>query len=228
MMRTSELDPSPGGEGSVDLGHARLTAILMNVREFGSLLHSPLRKWSAAAVVACGLVPLLVAFLATAGAAPNPVSGAKTGDGFQTAAPHAILIEAESGSVLFEKDADDLIPPGQPVQADDRGGRVQRDQGRAGSSSTEEFIVSTNAWRKGGAPSRTSSMFVADPQPGDGRRPAARRDHPVGQRRLHRAGRRHRRQRGRLRRADDQARARARPDQVDLRQFDRPARPAGS
>ena len=159
MMRTSESDPSPGGEGSVDLGHARLTAILMNAREFGSLLHSPLRKWSAAALVACGLVPLLVAFLATAGAAPNPVSGAKTGDGFQTAAAHAILIEGESGSVLFEKGADDLIPPAslsklmtaEVVFNEIKEGRLKP---------TQEFIVSTNAWRRGGAPSRTSSMFI--------------------------------------------------------------------
>ena len=146
----------PGGEGSVDLGHARLTAILMNVREFGSLLHSPLRKWGAVAVLACGVV----AFLATAGAAPNPVSGpTKSGDGYQTAAPHVILIEGESGSVLFEKGADDLIPPAslsklmtaEVVFNEIREGRL---------TPTQEFMVSTNAWRRGGAPSRTSSMFI--------------------------------------------------------------------
>src|SRR5262245_13420070 len=128
----------------------------MNVRNFGSVLHSPLRKWGVAAVLAGGVV----AFLATAYAAPNPVSGpTKSGDGYQTAAPHAILIEGESGSVLFEKGADDLIPPAslsklmtaEVVFNEIREGRLQP---------TQEFIVSTNAWRRGGAPSRTSSMFI--------------------------------------------------------------------
>src|SRR5262245_55614866 len=83
---------------------ARLAAI-MNIRVFGSVWHSPLLKWAMAAILGCAV--------ASAFAAPNPVSGPKgAGDGgFQTAAPHAILIEAESGSVLFEKAADDLIPP---------------------------------------------------------------------------------------------------------------------
>jgi D-alanyl-D-alanine carboxypeptidase (penicillin-binding protein 5/6) len=35
----------------------------------------------------------------------------KKDDGFQTAAPTAILIDGESGSVLFEKNADMLVPP---------------------------------------------------------------------------------------------------------------------
>ena len=66
--------------------------------------HQPLLKWGMAAILGCAVASAL--------AAPNPVSGPKAGDGgFQTAAPHAILIEAESGSVLFEKAADDLIPP---------------------------------------------------------------------------------------------------------------------
>ena len=144
-----------GREGSVDLGHARLAAILMNVREFVSWLQSPRRKRAISAF----LFTATLGFLATAFAAPNPVSGPKTGDGFQTAAPHAMLIEAESGSVLFEKGADDLIPPAslsklmtaEVVFNEIKEGRL---------SPTQEFIVSTNAWRRGGAPSRTSSMFI--------------------------------------------------------------------
>ena len=57
---------------------------------------------------AAGLFSL--AIVATS-AAPNPVSGPKSMDGYQTAAPHAILIDVDSGSVLFEKGADELIPP---------------------------------------------------------------------------------------------------------------------
>jgi D-alanyl-D-alanine carboxypeptidase (penicillin-binding protein 5/6) len=93
-------------------------------------------------------------------AAPNPVSGpSKAHDGFQTAAAHAILIDAESGSVLFEKAADDLIPPASlsklmTAEVVFNELRTERFQ------PTTEFIVSTNAWRRGGAPSHTSSMFL--------------------------------------------------------------------
>src|SRR5205809_2956405 len=91
-------------------------------------------------------------------AAPNPGPRKEDG-GFQTLAPHAILIEAESGSVLFEKGADDLIPPAslsklmtaEVVFNEIRQGRLKP---------SDEFLVSTNAWRRGGAPSHTSSMFI--------------------------------------------------------------------
>jgi D-alanyl-D-alanine carboxypeptidase (penicillin-binding protein 5/6) len=93
-------------------------------------------------------------------AAPNPVSGPKKEDGFQTAAPHAILIDADSGSILFERNADELIFPAslaklmtaEVVFNEIRHGNVKLDQ---------ELLVSENAWRKGGAPSHTSSMFAA-------------------------------------------------------------------
>jgi D-alanyl-D-alanine carboxypeptidase (penicillin-binding protein 5/6) len=116
-----------------------------------SWLSSPLRKWGSAAVLACAA--------ASAFAAPNPVSGPKGSEGFQTAAPHAILIEAESGSVLFEKAADDLIPPAslsKLMTAEVVFNELK--QGRRKPS--DEFNVSVNAWRRGGAPSHTSSMFM--------------------------------------------------------------------
>jgi D-alanyl-D-alanine carboxypeptidase (penicillin-binding protein 5/6) len=134
----------------VDFGRARLAAI-MNRRVVGNGLRSRFAKWGAAAVVGCAV--------ASAMAAPNPVSGPKSSDGYQTAAAHAMLIEAESGSVLFEKAADDLIPPAslsklmtqEVVFNEIKQGRL---------NPTTEFIVSTNAWRRGGAPSHTSSMFI--------------------------------------------------------------------
>jgi D-alanyl-D-alanine carboxypeptidase (penicillin-binding protein 5/6) len=113
---------------------------------------------------------ILTGVVASAYAAPNPASGPRTanpvsgptksGDGFQTPAAHAILIEADSGSVLFEKAADDLIPPAslsklmtaEVVFNELKQGRLKP---------TTEFSVSTNAWRKGGAPSRTSAMFLS-------------------------------------------------------------------
>jgi len=134
----------------VHLGHARL-AVVMNIRVVGILSRPFFTRWGAAAVVACAV--------GYAAAAPNPVSGPKSSEGYQTAAAHAILIEADSGSVLFEKAADDLIPPAsrsklmtqEVVFNEIRQGRLKP---------TTEFIVSTNAWRRGGAPSHTSSMFI--------------------------------------------------------------------
>jgi D-alanyl-D-alanine carboxypeptidase (penicillin-binding protein 5/6) len=92
-------------------------------------------------------------------AAPNPMPGPKKEEGFQTAAPYAILIEADSGSVLYEKNADQLAPPAslsklmtaEIVFNEIKQGRMQL---------SDELIVSENAWRRGGAPSHTSSMFA--------------------------------------------------------------------
>jgi D-alanyl-D-alanine carboxypeptidase (penicillin-binding protein 5/6) len=92
-------------------------------------------------------------------AAPTDAAPARKDDGFHTSVPYAILIDADSGSVLFEKDADQLIPPAslsklmtaEFVFNEIKLGRLDPNQ---------EFIISTNAWRKGGAPSRTSSMFA--------------------------------------------------------------------
>src|SRR5712691_10238512 len=92
---------------------------------------------------------------ATALAAPAP----KPGEPFQTAAPNAILMDGDGGSVLFEKNADVLIPPAslsKMMTAEVLFNELK--QGRRKPS--DEFIVSANAWRTGGAPSHTSSMFI--------------------------------------------------------------------
>ncbi len=96
-------------------------------------------------------------------AAPNAMPGPKKdgGDGgFQTAAPIAILIDAESGTVLFEKNADQLSAPASLAKL--MTAEVVFDQIKMGNlSPDEQFIISENAWRKGGAPSGGSTMFAA-------------------------------------------------------------------
>ena len=75
-------------------------------------------------------------------------------------APHAILIDAMNGAVLYEHDPDQLIFPaslGKLMTIEYVFNELK--QGRL--NLTDEFGVSENAWRKGGAPSHTSSMFVA-------------------------------------------------------------------
>lgn len=74
-------------------------------------------------------------------------------------AKHAILIDAENGSVLFERDPDVMIYPASLAKlmtAEYVFNEIK--QGRL--NLTDEFPVSENAWRKGGAPSRTSTMFA--------------------------------------------------------------------
>ena len=100
---------------------------------------------------------LLAGMLVTAAALAAPAP--KPGEGYQTAAPNAILIEGDSGSVLFEKNADALIAPAslsKLMTAEIVFNEIK--QGRL--NPTDEIIVSVNAWRRGGAPSRTSSMFI--------------------------------------------------------------------
>jgi D-alanyl-D-alanine carboxypeptidase (penicillin-binding protein 5/6) len=75
-------------------------------------------------------------------------------------APHAILIDGENGAVLFERDADKLIFPAslaklmtaEYVFNELKAGRIKL---------TDEYVVSENAWRKGGAPSGGSTMYAA-------------------------------------------------------------------
>jgi D-alanyl-D-alanine carboxypeptidase (penicillin-binding protein 5/6) len=108
----------------------------------------------------CGVVGLAVA-LALGGslAAPNPAAPPPKKDEFQTAAPMAILIDADTGTILFEKNADQLLAPSsmaklmtaEVVFHELKLGHIRPDT---------EFEVSEYAWRHGGAPSRTSSMFA--------------------------------------------------------------------
>ncbi|VUF15834.1 D-alanyl-D-alanine carboxypeptidase family protein [Methylobacterium dankookense] len=78
---------------------------------------------------------------------------------FQTAAPHAILMDADSGSVLFEKAADEPFAPASmaKLMTTDivfealKSGRLSMDT---------EFTVTEDAWRRGGAGGGGSSMFA--------------------------------------------------------------------
>ncbi|HEV2566180.1 MAG TPA: D-alanyl-D-alanine carboxypeptidase family protein [Microvirga sp.] len=78
---------------------------------------------------------------------------------FQTSAPTAILMDAGSHAVLFEKNADELTAPASMAKTmtaevvfnEIRNGRLNFDS---------EFVISENAWRKGGGGSGGSSMFA--------------------------------------------------------------------
>src|SRR5436309_3895255 len=94
-------------------------------------------------------------------AANSSVQGAKKEEGgFDGDAPTAILIEASSGSVLFEKNADELRAPSSMMKlmtAEVVFHAIKQGEVKL----TDEYRVSENAWRKGGAPSGGSTMFAA-------------------------------------------------------------------
>ena len=79
--------------------------------------------------------------------------------GFQTLAPHAILVDGESGTVLFEKAADEPTAPASMAKTmtveivfrEIAKGRINLDT---------EFTISEGAWRRGGGGSGGSSMFA--------------------------------------------------------------------
>ena len=101
--------------------------------------------------------------LVVAGLAAAILSGAdatRAQDNFQTTVRNAILIDVGTQSVLFEKAADELQAPASLAKLmtmavifeEMRQGRLPPDQ---------EIVISQDAWRRGGAPSRTSSMYAA-------------------------------------------------------------------
>src|SRR5262249_10808162 len=81
-------------------------------------------------------------------------------DDFVISAPYAILIDADSGTVLFEKNADKANPPASMSKM--MTVEVVLHQIAEGKLKFEdEMTISENAWRKGGAPSGGSAMFAA-------------------------------------------------------------------
>jgi len=94
-------------------------------------------------------------------AANNSVQGAKKEEaGFDGDAPTAILTEATSGAVLFEKNADELRAPSSMMKL--MTAEVVFHAVKQGDIKlTDEYRVSENAWRRGGAPAGGSTMFAA-------------------------------------------------------------------
>jgi serine-type D-Ala-D-Ala carboxypeptidase (penicillin-binding protein 5/6) len=102
----------------------------------------------------------LAGALAVAALAPATAQTPRKEDTFQLSAPYAILIDYESGTVLFEKNADQLMEPSsmaklmtvEVVFQAIKEGKLSLD---------DEFLISENAWRRGGAPSHGSTMYAA-------------------------------------------------------------------
>ena len=133
------------------------------MRDFADTLRALLwrgpRRFRAA--IACGLVAAGLIASGMALAANQSVQGAKKEEGgYETGAPNAILIDADSGSVLFEKNADEATAPSSMQQM--MTALIVFDKLASGDiKPTDEYVVSENAWRHGGAPSGGPTMFAA-------------------------------------------------------------------
>lgn len=98
---------------------------------------------------------LLLAVLLCSAVAPG-----RAADAFQTVAPFALLLDADTGTVLFDKNGDREMAPASTTKIltaeiafrEIEEGRLKLD---------DTFVVSENAWRSGGAKSGGSTMFAA-------------------------------------------------------------------
>lgn len=79
---------------------------------------------------------------------------------FESRAPFAILIDAETSSVLYEKNADTLMPPASMSKLMTLA-MMFRGLKEGKLKLEDEIFISENAWRNGGAPSGTSAMFAS-------------------------------------------------------------------
>ena len=102
-------------------------------------------------------VCLLMAFMALIGVSQPGWS--QTEPVFETAAKQAALVESRSGKVYYEKNADELMHPASMSKIMTalmvferlKSGRLKMD---------DEFLISENAWRQGGAMSGGSTMYA--------------------------------------------------------------------
>ena len=105
---------------------------------------------------ACALLATSVLAVSALARAGNPPTSPGA---FETKAKHAILMDADANLVLYEKDADTLMPPASMsklmtlavVFRELKAGRLKLE---------DQFKVSEHAWRTGGAPSGSSAMFA--------------------------------------------------------------------
>ncbi len=106
------------------------------------------------------LLVILVSLIPLLGLIGAPAEGlAQEAPSFTTKAQRAILMDATTGAVLFQSRADELAAPASMSKLMTlavlfkaiKDGRVR---------TSDEFLMSENAWRTGGAPSQTSAMFV--------------------------------------------------------------------
>ena len=79
---------------------------------------------------------------------------------FETIAPYALIMDFETGQILYEKDARRPVPPASMTKI--MTAEIVFEQIRKGNLTMDtEFIVSEDAWRRGGFKSGSSTMALA-------------------------------------------------------------------
>ena len=105
------------------------------------------------------LIAAMLAFVAPSGSGAMAAEQSTGADTAAIKAPHAILMDADTGAIMFQRAADDLIYPASMSKLMTLA--VAFKAIKAGEINLEdEFFMSEYAWRKGGAPSGTSAMMV--------------------------------------------------------------------
>ena len=110
----------------------------------------------------CSWIKLAMAgaIIASAGCLAQSAGSAPAAQSvFETKAKHAILMNADANLVLYEKEADELVPPASMsslmtlavVFRELKAGHIKLE---------DQFKVSEHAWRTGGAPAGSSAMFA--------------------------------------------------------------------
>jgi serine-type D-Ala-D-Ala carboxypeptidase (penicillin-binding protein 5/6) len=106
-----------------------------------------------------GLIAAMLACVAPSGSGAAAAEQSTGADTVSIKAPHAILMDADTGAIIFQRAADDLIYPASMSKLMTLA--VAFKAIKAGQIKLEdEFFMSEYAWRKGGAPSGTSAMMV--------------------------------------------------------------------
>jgi D-alanyl-D-alanine carboxypeptidase (penicillin-binding protein 5/6) len=106
-----------------------------------------------------GLIAAMLAVVAPLGGAATAAEQSTGADTVAIKAPHAILMDADTGAIIFQRAADELIYPASMSKLMTLA--VAFKAIKAGEIKLEdEFFMSEYAWRKGGAPSGTSAMMV--------------------------------------------------------------------
>jgi serine-type D-Ala-D-Ala carboxypeptidase (penicillin-binding protein 5/6) len=109
---------------------------------FGQRLRAALTLAVAVALVVAGMSP----------------AWAQSGD-FVPRARHAYMMDADSGAVLYQHAADDLMYPASMSKLMTLA-VLFRALKEGALKPTDEFVVSEGAWRRGGGPSGTSAMMI--------------------------------------------------------------------
>lgn len=114
--------------------------------------HGSPARWMARLASLALLVLLPLAVVSRASAAPD------TGE-ITSKARNAILMDADTGAIIYQRAADDLIPPASMSKLATLA-VVFRSLKSGQLKLSDEFVVSVHAWRTGGAPSRTAAMMI--------------------------------------------------------------------